>query len=302
MPFEPPQAQPGPGPDSYRPYATSGAPGTPVAYGAPPAAVAPSGSARPKRRIGLLIAGLVLVAAGVIAGLMILGSSSTGTAVKKFARAPIGCSTTMTAERTATFNIYVEHAGRLPEYGGDCPAAGTYSSNDEVGTPEVVITNGGDEVELSEASGERYDADGFKGRRVFTAKLEKGEEYRVTVTSDDAAAAEQMAVAVGIDDSSPSKLSSARTMGIVSLIGGPVLGLPLILLGLRRRQPPGSAGPPAAYQPAGPASATYQPPRYQPGYPGSAQPGPVQPGWGQPGWDRPSGDDGYQPPSPPDYR
>ena len=309
MAFEPPQQD---GSSPYKPppppqtgYASHApAPGQPapgyapsMAQQAPPGRGGASPHPAPgKRRLGLLVAGLVLAAAGVIAGLLILGSASTDDAVKKFARAPIGCSTTMNVEKTATFNIYLESAGRLPEYGGDCPAAGTYSSDGSEATPEVVITHDGDEIELREASGESYDAAGFKGRRVFTAKLEKGEGYRITVTAADATAAEGMAIAVGADSASPSKLSSAKTMGIAALIAGPLLGLLLIALGSRRRT---TGGPrPAAATPVGTQPGSSGPPTSSPGYPGT--PG-APSGWSQPPWQGPDADSSGGQPRPPGW-
>jgi len=283
-----------------------------------PPTAASSGPTAPveKRKTLILMVGALLLVGGLVGGLLVLMSSGSKTdqAVKKLARVPVGCTTTLNVEKPGTFNVYVETAGRLPEYDGNCPAGGKYSSSAAVQVDTMVTDDDGNVVEIAPATGESYSAAGYRGSRVGTVSFSKTGTYRISVMSAEVSD-DQAAVAVGIDSSAPSNVASQdRVLSIALLVGGALFGIPLILLGLRRRpvtpsgpptmgglpRTPGPAGPvgyppspapvPPVYQPPVQARPGYSVPR--PGYQPPPPPRPETPGWGQPGGNEP----GWRPP------
>ena len=74
------------------------------------------------RRRGWMLVGLVLLLVGLASGavLLVLAGTAEGRTVRAFARAPIGCTTTLQFDRAGVFTFYVETAGRTSALGGDC--------------------------------------------------------------------------------------------------------------------------------------------------------------------------------------
>jgi hypothetical protein len=73
------------------------------------AAARPAGG----RRSGLLALGLALIVAGVAAAVagVLVGSSRYDDGVKKLARAPVGCTTTLQFDHSGTYRMYLETKG-----------------------------------------------------------------------------------------------------------------------------------------------------------------------------------------------
>jgi hypothetical protein len=258
--------------------------------GQPFGAATPDGGAR---RPGLIGAGALILAAGVVGGVVMLLASSSNydEGVKNLARAPIGCTTSLQFDEAGTYTIYLETKGQVGALRGDCPNADRDYDLGDNDLPDVTITllnDDGDEIDLDDDDSKDYDAGGAAGSSIASVKIEQAGDYEITATVDDGADGGEVAIAVGRNPKASA--SSLKTTGIVVLALGVVLGGLLMALGLRRRAPgaPGSspsAAPPApgayvpapqAPYPAAPAPGQYQPPSYQPPAP-PAPPAPQAP-------------------------
>jgi hypothetical protein len=264
------------------------------------------------RRKGLLFSGLVLLVAGIGAGAVLVATAGSvrEDTVKKFARAPVGCTTTLQFTKSATFTLYVETKGVASNLGGDCAANGKPYNHTDDNRPKVTLTLVDDQdhqVKLTDAGTLHYDAGGFKGQAVQQAVITKAGTYRLTVASD----AKDVAVAVG---GNPDTDADMRTNAGYGAIGvGVVVGGLLTLLGWRKKkvatvtpapapswgaapstvpgwqpqQPyvapapaPPDAAPPHYLPPPAPAPPA-PPAQHAPPSPGPGTP-PVDPGWGAP--------------------
>jgi hypothetical protein len=189
-----------------------------------------------KRRKGLIILGIIVLVAGILAGAGIVakGTSNYEAAVKSLARAPVGCTTTLVFDKAATFTLYVETKGKLSELSGDCDANGGSYSHPDPKLPKVSMTlvdsNGG-EIDLQRGVTAKYDVAGYEGTGVRTMKIPAAGTYRLNVESDDS----DFAVAIGKNPKEDADLM--LVIGGSVALGGLVLGLLFILLGLRRRRP-----------------------------------------------------------------
>jgi predicted nucleic acid-binding Zn-ribbon protein len=266
---------------SYQPVP----PGAPQAFaGSAPAAPAPGA-----RKPALIGVGALLLAAGVVSGIvMFLASSSNyDDGVKNLARAPIGCVTELDFASAGTFTIYAETKGSIGSLRGDCPNTDTEYEFSGDGTPDVdvVITDdSGDEVDQNRDDSTDYDAGGAVGQSIATVEIDEAGTYEISVTSDD----EDFVIAVGKDPKATA--DSLTTNGIIAIVAGIVIGGLLLALGMRRGKPatpaspmyaPGAAAPPQTYAPA--PQAAYPPTSYPPVMPPTVQQ-PVQQPPAAPGW------------------
>lgn len=197
-------------------------------------------SGRRLTRAGIVLA-IVSIAAGGV--LYVLSGSTEEETVKKFARAPAGCTTTLEFERSDTFEVYLETAGVLETVGGDCAANGSAYQHADDDAPRVSLTlldaNNG-QVEFTPGSGDTYDVGGFSGQAVQQLRIDSPGTYRLTVTSD----ANDFVIAVG----GPFDADSAtmKTAAIAVAIGGLVLAFLLLVLGKRAKNATPASVPPIA--------------------------------------------------------
>ncbi|MEZ5247819.1 MAG: hypothetical protein R2713_00955 [Ilumatobacteraceae bacterium] len=174
-------------------------------------------------------------------------------------------------DEAGTYTIFVETEGEIGELRGDCPNADTDYSFDDDELPDVDVElrdEDDDEVDLDDDESKDYDAGGFVGRSIATVEIEEAGDYELTATSDE----DEIAIAVGRDPKGDS--GSLKTMGIVAIVGGLVVGGLLLVLGLRRSSPPGPATPAAPGTPGAPG-APYSGPAYAP--PAASIPSPPSP-------------------------
>ena len=255
------------------------------------AALAPA-----QRRKGLIFTGIAVAVLGIGAGVVLValsGSAKEGT-IKNFARAPVGCTTTLEFDKSATFTLYIESKGRIGAVDGDCEAGGTTYQRSDDGLPRVSLTllNASDEeASLTAVDSPSYAEGDFAGQAQQSVDITEPGTYRLTVTSDDT----DFAIAIGGKPDADSEAMILAGVGATTL--GVLLGGLLLLLGLRRKK----STPPTS--PTGGSSAMWQPrqaplPGWQPqaavpgGYPSSPPPpftptappapGPTGPGWGAP--------------------
>lgn len=216
---------------------------------------------RGKRRKGRLFTGTAIAALGIGTGIVLvaLSGSAKEETVKKFARAPVGCTTTLEFDRPATFTLYIETKGSISSIDGDCAAAGTTYRRGNADVPQVSLTllNSADkESVLTASSSPNYAAGQFAGQAYQQVAITEPGTYRLTVTSDDT----DFAIAVGGKPDADAKAMSLAGVGAATI--GVVLGGLLILLGLRRKKSPPQApggGLNAMWQPTHTAVPAWQP-------------------------------------------
>jgi hypothetical protein len=241
---------------------------------------------------GTVLFGLFVLLVG-LAGAVVLYLASqqrTDDAIRDLARAPVGCDTTLSFSDTGTFYVYIEHLGTLERLDGDCETPDEYSRDaDDQPTVEIVLRDGDNEdVDLDRLDEEfTYSLDdSFAGTATRQLEIESTGDYVVTVDSDE----EDFVVAIGRDTRDAG--TAMRLAAIASGVAGIVLGLGLVLAGVRRSRrmrrittaytarPEWPAGRPLPTSPP-----MMQPPQTQP-LPSPQQPGgwaPVQP-VGPPVW------------------
>jgi hypothetical protein len=239
----------------------------------PPLGGAPTSGSR---RRGLIGAGALVVAAGSIAGVVMLLASSSNydEGVQNLARAPIGCTTSLEFDEAGSYLIYVETTGSVGEMRGDCPNADTDfdlgfdADADDLPDVEIVLVDDdGDEVDLDTDSSADYDAAGFVGWSVASVEIDRAGDFELTATSDE----REIAISVGRNPQEAA--GTMRTAGILALALGAAFGGLLIVLGLRpvaaKPAPPtGSSGqaqyPQAQYPQAQYPQAQYPQAQYPP--------------------------------------
>jgi hypothetical protein len=249
---------------------------------------------------------VLLLLIGIVAGavMFVLSTKAVNDTVKKFARAPVGCTTTLQFEKKAVFTIYVETKGAALDLEGGCPGTGR-AYDRASGTPPVVRFELKDSkdvtVALADSSAFSYDTGDYRGAAVQQVSIPGPGTYRLTPTSSDT----DFAIAIGGDPKADAR--RMKYIGATAVAAGLLLGVLLLLLGMRRRTPPPPSlddadlwpssavpaapavpvAPAAPVAPAGPmAPAPFQVPTTPPGTrpPGSPLPPPPPPGapggWG----------------------
>ena len=203
---------------------------------------------RAGRRGWMLVVGtLVLVGlVGAAVVMWIAAGNRRADNVAGFARAPVGCDTTLDFESTGTFVLYIETSGELDELAGACEAERQYDRDaDDIPQVELTLRDpDGAEVELAETQDVSYDVDGFVGVSVHEVAIDASGDHVLTVapTGGDA-----FAIAVG---RTPDQgVTLLRWGAVAAAIAGLVVGGLLLVLGSRR--PTAATAPPAPWTPDG---------------------------------------------------
>ncbi len=218
---------------SYQPQP----PMAPTYAPAPEPAPAPAGRRKP-----LLFGGIAVALAGLIAGGVIVGRAdgAKNDTVAGFARAPVGCTTTLEFEKRATFTLFVETKGTALDVGGDCEGNGAAYDRGDDDLPRVTLTmtdDNDDEVSMTKSDAYSYSTKDFKGQAIEQVKIDRPGTYRLTVASDDT----DFAIAVGGDPETDSGTLQALGGGVA--LAGLVIGAILVVLGLRKRRGPSTPAP-----------------------------------------------------------
>lgn len=259
--------------------------------------------AQSSSRRGLLIGlGSLLAIGGLVAAFALwnLGAERQASAVEGFARAPVGCDTTLDFVETGEYLVFIETSGQLDGVRGDCDLEGSYDVSGA--TPEVIITvvdPAGDSIGVDRSfETVEYDESGFVGSAAFTLDISETDDHVMRVESNEGGS---FVVAIGRDpsDGVPALRGGAAAAGILGLL----VGLVFISLGARRSKQTVAAGPWTPGAPnAGPAQFTPvgHPPQGPPVY--GQQAGPPQYGGPQYGQQQPAYGQapqyGQQPPAP----
>jgi hypothetical protein len=228
---------------------------------------------------------LLVVLLATAAALWIAAGDRRADNVAGFARAPVGCDTTLDFESTGTFVLYVETSGELDDdLAGACDAQQRYDRDaDDIPQVELVLRDAdGDEVELRDTGEVGYDVDGFVGSAVHEVQIATPGDHVLTVAPSGGDA---FAIAVG---RTPDQgVALLRWGAVAAAIGGLVLGGLFLVLGSRR--PPATITPPAPWTPdergwpASPPGFPVPPPTTGASGPGRAPPTDVaRSPWGPP--------------------
>jgi hypothetical protein len=226
----------------------------------------------------MLVLGVVLLVGllGTAVVLWLAAGDRYGDNVAGFARAPVGCDTTLDFQATGDFVVYIETSGAFDELAGACDAEPTYARDaDDVPDPELTLLDpSGEAIALDDADEDSYDVDGFVGSAARTVRIATPGDHILTVA---ATAGDPFAVAVG---RSPDEgVALLRTGAVAAAIGALILGGLFLVLGSRR--PAAPAASPSPWSPAGqgwPAS----PPGFPTPPPTTGATGPVGPPWTPP--------------------
>ena len=208
-------------------------------------------------RKGLLWVGIGVAAAGLAVGMasVAVGAVTTNRTVEGFARAPVGCTTTLEFDTAATFTLFVETRGQTDDLGGDCAGNGVSYDRGDDDPPRVELTlvsDDGGQMTLEPYDGTSYDTTDFTGAAYAQVDIVETGTYRLTVASDDT----DFAIAVGRDPGADGLLALALGAALAVLLVA--LGVVLVVVGvLARRTPP--MGEPGAPTSAG-GSPTWVPP------------------------------------------
>lgn len=179
--------------------------------------------------------GMFLLLAGLVGGgvLYVVAQQRPGQAVDGFARAPIGCTTTLEFTEIGTFYVF-EEAGAANAEESDCdPLAdpnaefGVEFTGDPV--PDSIVDDGS----------VSYDVDGLDGRSV--QRLEIGEIGQYTLEARGADTTVVAALGRDPDDG----VDDLRRLSLIVAIGGLGIGLLLLMLAGWRSKKAATVGPPA---------------------------------------------------------
>lgn len=257
------------------------------------------------RRSGRMIAigAVVLVGLLITAGALWLAAGQRrADNVASFARAPVGCDTTLDFERSGRFVLFIETTGRIDELGGECDAALDYDRDADAAlavqlAPRLSLT-GPDaaSVDIVDAPGGGYDVDGFVGTAAWSIDIDTPGDHVLTVAP---IGGDSFAIAVG--RSVEEGVALLRWAAVAVAVAAVVLGGGLLLAGSRRVSEPTAApspwvpdGPGWPSSPPGfpvppPTTGAVGPPRTSPERPAVAEPppptgaAPPSSPWGPPG-------------------
>ena len=172
--------------------------------------------------------GLLLLFAGLIGGsvLFALSMRRHDQAVRSFARAPVGCTTTLDFTETGTFYVYREDDGLVsPPLGGCVPTADPLQAFgfELSGSSGAVVPRRDESIS--------YDTDTFSGRSVARVRIDEPGQYDIEVVGAD----QLIVAAIGRD---PDDGVDALRRGALIVGGAGVVlgGLLLVLAGWRSKR------------------------------------------------------------------
>ncbi len=217
--------------------------------------------------------GLLLLLAGVVGATVLFLASNRreGDAVESFARAPVGCTTTLEFTETGTFFVFEETDGVLDVPSGDCePTA-------EAGRAfDVQMAGPSGDIVLRRDDSLDYQTAGFAGSSISRMTIDEPGEYQVVVVGD----AVGTVAAIGRDPSDG--VQQLRLGALASGVGGVVLGVLLLLFSGRRSKRAatvitGNTDVTGVWPPAPPSVSQVQPPPPLPPSPPTSSPSPALP-------------------------
>lgn len=220
------------------------------------------------RRAMLIAVGAIFIVGGLVAAVLLWngGTQRRDSAIQNFARAPIGCDTTLDFIEPGEYLLFIETAGNLDSVRGNCDVEGPFDfAGPDI--PDVAITlvdPDGSEVDLDRSFGDvEYDAAGFRGVAFRSVDITETDDHKLRA---EAAIGEVIVVAVGRDPNEG--VAALRIGAVLAGIVGLLVGLVFVVFGARRSTAtvpagpwtPGVPGQPGTFTPG--AAAPYGPPVY----------------------------------------
>lgn len=249
-----------------------------------------------RRRTWAAVASLGVVVATVVGTIALwsVGDRRYADNVESFARAPVGCATTLDFDRPGEFVLYIETTGEVDGLAGDCDATERYDRPaDGLPRPDLTLRDPtGDDLALGPTGGVDYDTGEFVGTAYRLVEIESTGEHVLTVGS---AAGEPFAVAIGREPDNGVLLW--RGMAVSALATG-LIALGLILVFARRR-PPTVPAPEAPWVPTVGSGWPVSPPGFPAPPPTTGASGPAGPPAGSPSSSPSSSSPPLSPVSPP---
>ncbi len=169
--------------------------------------------------------GLFILFAGLVGGgvLYVVSQNRPSQTVEGFARAPIGCTTTLEFSEVGTFYVFEEAGVVFEAVDGSCQPVATPSASFG-----VEFTGDLEPDSLVADTSVSYDVDGYDGRSIQRIEITQPGEYSVAVTGTDLT----VVAALGRDPNDG--VDDLRQTALMIAIGGVVLGLLLLTLSARR--------------------------------------------------------------------
>ena len=179
--------------------------------------------------------GLFLLFAGLVGGgvLYVVAERRPAQSVEGFARAPVGCTTTLDFTETGTFYVYEEVGTAAGVADGNCQPVAVPGADFE-----VVFTGDLTPVTATTDDSNSYDVDGFDGRSILRVELAQTGQYSVAVTGSD------LTVVAALGRDPDDGVDGLVRAAVIVAIGGVALGLLLLVLSGRRSKKAATVSPP----------------------------------------------------------
>ena len=193
-----------------------------------------------RRRGWMLLVGVLVlvVSIGAAVALWVASGERRADNVAGFARAPVGCDTTLDFEATGTFVLYVETSGKIDQLAGACDAERRFDRDidDVPALSATLLDPNGDEIDLVDLGDDdavSYDVSGFVGSAARTVQIDTAGDHVLTVAPTEG---DPFVVAVG--RSPDDGVALLRWGAAAAAIVGLVLGGLFLVLGSRRLPDP----------------------------------------------------------------
>lgn len=180
--------------------------------------------------------GLFCLFVGLVGGavLYVVAERRPATNVEGFARAPVGCNTTLEFAEAGTFHVFEEVGASAEEVGNGCEPVADPTTRFQVEfTGELTPASTDDTTELS------YDVGGFDGRSVQTVEVVEPGQYTIEVIGDD------LTVVAAIGRDPDEGVDDLRRAALILAVAGIALGLLLLTVSGHRSKRAAIVTPPS---------------------------------------------------------
>jgi hypothetical protein len=178
---------------------------------------------------------LFLLFAGLVGGgvLYIVAQRRPAQTVEGFARAPVGCTTTLEFTEVGTFYVFEEVGAIVSAVSNGCqPVADPAAAFDVEFTGDLTPSSSTADDSVS------YDVDGFDGRSIRRVEITRPGQYTVEVVGDD------LTVVGALGRDPDDGVDDLRQTALILAVAGIALGLLMLFVSGRRSKRAAVIGPP----------------------------------------------------------